>query len=625
MKNYYIGVNYWDSKSGTDMWSHFDESVIEADLSALEKAGVSCLRIFPNWRDFQPVCKLYAWRGYFKEYRLTGDRFPENEYFIDPVMIERFLRFCDIAQKHGMELVVGVVTGWMSGRLFTPPALEGKNIISDPEALLWQTRFCRGFVSMVKHHSAIVAWELGNECNCLGTAASRAEAYNWTCAIRSAISLADPSRPVYSGMHGLESEEGGIWAIEDQSELTDLMTCHPYPSPTVGGDVGPADMMRTTIIPTAQLEYYSGISGKPAMIEEQGTFSDMLIRREGAAAFLRVNMMSGWANGSRGYFWWCGMEHLLLDQPPYSWSMIERQLGLLDLEREPKPVAREMKNTAAVLESLPQLPPKQMDAVCILPREIRHWPSAAACYILGKQAGLEITMRTSTQILRDSDLPKAEVYFVPTMTGWASLYKEAYQALLNRAQEGASVYFSISTGQLVDFEKHFGLSSYGMMNAGSETLKFGDSLELPMQYDKKFMLRSIGAEVLATDSQGNIVLARHACGKGWIYYLGFPMEQMLWNQPMAFSSAEDRDYARIYRIIGEKVLKSHPIQHTNRQVGMTLHPDGNGWYAVLVNYDNQMQDASITLNGNYSISTIYGRANAIEPCSMAVLRIDPEA
>ncbi len=89
-------------------------------------------------------------------------------------------------------------------------------------------------------------------------------------------------------MHGIESEEGTTWTIQDQGELTDMLTCHPYPSPTVGGDVTPVNRLRCTMIPTAQLAYYSGISGHPAMIEEQGTFSDMLFERYWQPYFRKI-------------------------------------------------------------------------------------------------------------------------------------------------------------------------------------------------------------------------------------------------------------------------------------------------------------------------------------------------
>ena len=35
-----IGVNYWDSRSGTDMWRNWSPETVEADLAALEAVGV---------------------------------------------------------------------------------------------------------------------------------------------------------------------------------------------------------------------------------------------------------------------------------------------------------------------------------------------------------------------------------------------------------------------------------------------------------------------------------------------------------------------------------------------------------------------------------------------------------
>ena len=621
MKNYYIGVNYWDSVSGTDMWVNFDETVVDEDFKALSKCGVDTIRLFPNWRDFQPVTSVYAWRGNFMEYRLTEDRFPENEFYLEPVMIERFLKVCDIAEKYSIKLIVAIVTGWMSGRLFVPPALEGKNIISNPEALMWQVKFCRGFVRAVKHHTAIESWELGNECNCLGHTSSRYEAYIWTNTVRSAISREDPNRCVYSGMHGIESEEGSVWMIQDQGELTDMLTCHPYPSPTVGGDVTPANRLRCTMIPTSQLAYYTGISGRPVMIEEQGTFSDMLINREGAADFMRVNLFSGWANGSRGYLWWCGMEHLKLWRPPYSWSMIERELGLLDVDRNPKPVGNTMKEVSEILAQMPVLSDKIVDGVCILSREIRHWPTAAASYILAKQAGLELEFRTSQQIRSTSDLPDVPLYIVPNLTGWAPLHKEAYDALLEKAYNGAVLYFSVSTGFITECEKVTGMRSDGMYNAGCDTMRFPDGTVLPIQYQKKFLLESIGAEVLCTDSSGNPVFTKNRFGKGYVYMMYFPLEQMLWNQALAFTGREQHDYSVIYRTISEGILDQHPAVKANNQVGMTLHPVENGYIAVLINYDNVPHDAELKIKDGWCMEAVYGDVKKIEKCGMAVISL----
>ena len=57
-------------------------------------------------------------------------------------------------------------------------------------------RFIKCFVNGVKECKNIVMWDIGNECNCLGTAENRYEAYVWTAFVSDAIRSADPSRPV---------------------------------------------------------------------------------------------------------------------------------------------------------------------------------------------------------------------------------------------------------------------------------------------------------------------------------------------------------------------------------------------------------------------------------------------
>ena len=61
-----------------------------------------------------------------------------------------------------MKLIVGLVTGWMSGRWFVPPAIEGRNVLTDPMAIMWQVRMVRHLVRTFKDAPALLAWDLGN-------------------------------------------------------------------------------------------------------------------------------------------------------------------------------------------------------------------------------------------------------------------------------------------------------------------------------------------------------------------------------------------------------------------------------------------------------------------------------
>jgi hypothetical protein len=87
--------------------------------------------------------------------------------------------------------------------MYCPLALVGKNLPTDAEALVLQTKFVRGFVRAFKNSDVIKYWGLGNECNNLGQIKNRNEAYLWTSIIRNAILAEDNTREIMSDMHGL--------------------------------------------------------------------------------------------------------------------------------------------------------------------------------------------------------------------------------------------------------------------------------------------------------------------------------------------------------------------------------------------------------------------------------------
>ena len=194
------GVNYWASHAGTSMWKEWRADIVEKDLAVLSEHGVNVLRVFPLWPDFQPVSLLLKCAGVPGEYTGADGVYlaPEADG-LDPVMLDRFQVLADLAEKYHLKVIVGLLTGWMSGRLFIPPVLERRNLFTDPEALRWESRFIRGFVGRFRTHPAIAAWEPGNECNCLSSLETNdfgAASWHWLDFIVSSIRAADPSRPV---------------------------------------------------------------------------------------------------------------------------------------------------------------------------------------------------------------------------------------------------------------------------------------------------------------------------------------------------------------------------------------------------------------------------------------------
>lgn len=615
-----IGCNYWGSESAVNMWKDWNEDSVDNDLKHLASYGVEYLRVFPNWRDFQPVSSVKTFLGNIQGYYYDDEHRVCDEFGINTECITNFKTFAGLAKKHNIKLIVSILTGWMSGRLFVPPALEGKNLIKDPEALKWEVRFVKGFVRQLKDEEQIYAWCLGNECNCMGRIVNDDEAYLWTALITNTIKSEDPTRKIMSGMHGLVVlPKAERWNIKTQAELTDVLCPHPYPSPSVGGDIEPMSGLRTTLVPTFQSEFYSGIGKKPAMVQETGTFAEMVGNKDIVADYFRINAYSLWANNSLGILWWCAHDQKHLNFPPYTTGMNERELGVLCGDFSPKPIANEMKKVQSVLKSMPfeKLPVRSTDAVCLI---TDNWGGdymqyALAAYVMAKQAGFDMTF----SYIND-DIPQSDIYIVPCIEGWGCMSKDAYFTLFERAMEGASVYFSLERGLLSDFEEFFGLSSDGILKTDDVHLIDFDGYSLPVKHNYRLLLKEKTAEVLAKDSDGTVIYSRNRVGKGWFYFMNCPIEKNAASNG-SFLESNERPYYKVYEKLAETVLQNKIVVSQNPNIGVTHHKVSEDEYLIVIlNYVNKEQAPLLVIDSSFEIDVVYGNMDIVAKCDMLLLK-----
>ena len=593
MRNYLIGCNYWASNAGAEMWINFCEETIDRDLKILSENGVGYLRVFPNWRDFQPVMPLYT-GDRVAEYRIGGERQPENRYYLDETALKRFDVFCGIANKYGLKLIVGLITGWMSGRLFIPPAMYGKNLYTDPAAMIFQQKFIMGFVGRFKHRDEIFAWDLGNECNCMYPLDSRDAAYNWTLTLSNCIRACDSTRPLVSGMHSLGIES--TWTIEDQAEGSDILTTHPYPYWTAHCRMDTYSSIRTLLHATCETKLYGDIGGKPCLVEEIGTMGPMNCDDEVSAGFVRANLYSNWANGASGLMWWCAHEQVNLTTPPYTWNMCEIELGMTDRNGAPKPVLREFKKFKEFMAQNDfELPPAHEDGVCILTKGQDHWGVAYMSYILAKQAGVNLRFAYG-----ERELPESKVYLMPSVKGHLVMARERYLELIEKVFDGATLY--ISNDECV-------LAEFGMLTG----LTVRDSRQ------SKRILKANGAEVLEADTDGMPMFTKYAYGKGIVYYLDYPLESMLLNESGAF----EHNRHEVYREVFSNQYDSHILCCENKNIGVTQHFGKEKSYAVLINYSGESVSPAIRIKDRYKlVRQINGSIESIAPFSAVILEVE---
>ena len=147
---FYLGVNYWSSRDSINMWSNWDADVIENDFKMLSEYGIKVIRMFILWPVFQPLKALWS-NSKLYEYRMMPGETPlpdteAGQAGVSEEACGHFEEFCHIADKYGIKLIVGLLTGHMSFRFYAPEAFDGKNFLSDPRLIKWEVRFLRYFV-----------------------------------------------------------------------------------------------------------------------------------------------------------------------------------------------------------------------------------------------------------------------------------------------------------------------------------------------------------------------------------------------------------------------------------------------------------------------------------------------
>jgi endo-1,4-beta-mannosidase len=608
--NFVVGCNYWASHAGMNMWRDWRPDIVESDLKQLSEGNIQVIRVFPIWPVFQPIYQIYGAGGNPMEIRFSDRPLPSGGIESNGVSLEaleHFRKLADIAEKYGIKLVVGIVTGWMSGQLFVPPALEGRKILTDPTALMWEIKYVRTMVNQLKDHPAIVAWDLGNECNVMEELDNNGEAYLWTASIANAIRSEDSHRPILSGMHGLSAANNAVWRIQDQGELTDMVTTHPYPifTPYAGQDE--RNSIRTCMHSAAESRLYADLAEKPCIAEEIGLMGPSDASTDVTAAFARTVIFSLWANDCHGFLWWCAFDQNQLNFPPYERYAVERDLGLIRADRSAKPVFQEIKDFAAFLNRLPfkELPLRKTNAVCILTEGQDQWAVSYSSYILAKQAGLELEFQHAGQPLKDS-----RIYLMPSVNGTSPVSLQQWKALLAKVKNGATLYVSCNEGFLSPFTDPFGIEVKSRQsrtgNATFRSLADRD-FQFEISSQNRFTINITHATALAVEKDNNAIFTVNSYGQGKIYFLAIPVENSLTNMPGAFSE-KSPPYWKVYRTIADASESQRAAVRDNPFIGLTEHDlSATEKILIAINYTSHQQNVEFRIDGNWAVAeSIYG-------------------
>ena len=602
-EDFFLGANYWASHAGLYMWRRYDEGTVEKDLQMLRSYGVNTIRIFPLWPDFQPLTEMRFFDTQAAEsgsFRMrTGDqplvyqKFPDSG--LDEKQVKNMKHLLTVAKNNGLQVIVSFITGWMSGRKLVPDPFINRDLIKDAEVVLYECAFITDLISEIKEFENIIAYEPGNETNCLSREVDQYQAELWLRTITSTIRLADPTRPIYAGMHGTRCK--GLWSLSSQGKIFDMVTPHPYPNFTPYCNRERLTAMRASMHAAVENSYYSSIAKKPSMVQEIGVLDALC--DEKVPEYLETALITSYMTGTKGFLWWCAFDQENLNFAPYDVVGMETHLGLCYADCEPKPGLLKMRVLQKVIQEIGSLTAPETDAVCILSGINDHWKNAYGAFMLGVQSGKYIDFCHEEQPLKN-----ANYYILPCVSGANGLPKCQWEVLEKRIQDGANLLITYNGGTIRNFEKWTGLRILGHEKV-ENAIEFDlQESVLKIERSQKLLVENIAAQIVAKDQEGNVVIAKKQYGKGLVLFVNAPLETF-------YTQSYYPEKTNLYKIYGSFFEgKKEIFAIRNQFVFKTVHKLNHEKIGVMLyNFNEDNTELEFSIDNQYTIEKVlYGEA-----------------
>lgn len=359
-----LGVNYWPRRKAMYWWKEFDAGEVREEFAIIKDIGMSLVRIFLLWEDWQPS--------------------PDA---VSPAALDHLEVVCNAAAGLDLKLDVTFFTGHMSGPSWAPewmlqrdqPMLPGvrqvvsnekivncghANPYTDPTALKAEALLLQTVISRFKAHAAIGLWNLGNEPDLFARPPDAATGKAWARNLTHLIKVIDPDHPVTCGLHVPSLTEDNGLRVHDIFAEVDVPVIHGYPMYTDWAQ-GPLD---ADFVPFL-CALVTALCGKPTLMEEFGGCTEapgqpstvwkwraysksraqFMASEEDFAVYIEQVLPNLVEVGALGAMLWCYADYIpeLWERPPCQESHHERFFGLVRPDGTLKPHAEVIKRFAA--------------------------------------------------------------------------------------------------------------------------------------------------------------------------------------------------------------------------------------------------------------------------------------
>jgi endo-1,4-beta-mannosidase len=133
------GANYIPSKGWLQILDNWNAKAVEQDMDSLHGIGVDFIRFMPLWYLTQPE---------------------KNKF--DQQKIDRLNELINIAGKRGIKVQPSLITGYVSGGLFSPAWIDKKMFI-DPSQIDGEIQMIRTITKSLSGNPYVHSYDFGNE------------------------------------------------------------------------------------------------------------------------------------------------------------------------------------------------------------------------------------------------------------------------------------------------------------------------------------------------------------------------------------------------------------------------------------------------------------------------------
>lgn len=547
----WLGANFWSRSGGPLMWRCYDPALVRQELAVLREHGLTMTRSFFYWPDFMP----------------EPDR-------LDEALVERYADFLDAHLELGLTSVPTFVVGHMSGENWDPAWRQGRDLYTDVWLVARQAWFIRTLTDRFADHPAVTGWLISNEMPIYGGPADVEAVSSWAELVVSAVRAGGGRQPVSlgDGAWGIEvtGRDNGF-SLRRTRDLVDFVGPHVYPM----GD----DVVRQHLRAALMCEL-GAVAGRPVVLEEFGLSSDFA-SRESSAHYYRQVLHTSLLAGATGWVAWNNTDFDGLEgQDPYRHHPFELHFGLTDATGVPKPTLLELREFAAVLESVDvaRCARARTRTALVVPSFLE---GANPMTDPGDGPFVLDALAQAHVAAREADVPPAflrevdgldegyRLYLVPSVK---ALTAPTWRRLHELAEGGATVWTSYSSGDndaqrgpwWTDTEGLFGVRNdlvYGLVDPieddevelrlvvplgdlpAGETLRFHAAGN---RHSRAFLpVRVLDGEVVAVDGHDRPAIVRKRHGRGQAILSTYPLEHLA----AASSRVNPEATWRVYRAL----------------------------------------------------------------------------